>query len=644
MRHVAASLLLLASLCAAASAHGGQYKGPGDAGGPTGGSGGHGATPAGPPGAGGVPGPGVPVSTGTQPGTGGGPGGGRPGGQPTTGGGYEPDGGYERWEFWWEQNKDQYLDLRNRLARVTTISGSSGHFSGKGREGEGRSGRRPGEELVTGTVIPALTALLAGEDDRDILDSAVLALGRVTRPEQAETLLVAAQPLVAHHELAVQTAATLALGIPGSPRASGLLVELLANTSRGRQLTGGDEVPARVRAFAALSLGLLDDAGSVRQLVDVLRNTPDSERDLKACAIVALGLLRNPARGEGRALLLELLDDRRLDANLKSCVPTALARMAGPDGDDEALVRVLAAFTAKDTDNVVRQSCAIALGLLARMDQPEVLGALTDCIAEGRDAQTRHFAFMALADIGRRDTDRAGEHAQAHEDLRALFRRELLKPEVRAHRSWAALAAAVYGRSVREAAHPMAELILKAYAKESDLSFKAGYAVALGLLNHGPAAGPLLEDFHAVKDPEFLGYAAVALGLLDCQPAAEPLLVKCRSRTITPTFRLQAATALGLLGEPDAVPVLIETLQTAQTTSVSSAVAKALGLIGDVSAVEPLRTVALDPAAEPLTRAFACVALGIVCERGALPWNARIRQDHNYRMRVPALDEVLDIL
>ncbi len=53
---------------------------------------------------------------------------------------------------------------------------------------------------------------------------------------------------------------------------------------------------------------------------------------------------------------------------------------------------------------------------------------------------------------------------------------------------------------------------------------------------------------------------------------------------------------------------------------------------------------AFAPAVTSITRAFACVALGIVCERGALPWNARIRQDHNYRMRVPALDEVLDIL
>jgi HEAT repeat protein len=636
--------LLLPLLCPAAFPHGGQYKGPNDAGGPAGGAGGAAGAPGAPSGAG-VPGPGVPTSPGSTPGTGAsGLGVGRPGGRPVTSGGYEPDGGYERWEFWWEQNKDQYLDLRNRISRVTTVSGSPGQLSGKGRPDEARSGRRPGEELVSGVVIPALTGLLASEDDRDILDSALLALGRVSGAERIDALVQAVQPLLAHRELVVQTAAALALGIPGSPRASGVLVELLANTSRGRQLAGDAEVPARLRAFAALSLGLVGDAGSQRQLMDLVRNTPDSERDLKACAIVALGLARDAGRSEGRALLLELLDDRRLDASLKSCVPTALARLAGPDGDDEALARVLAAFTDRDTDGVVRQSCAIALGLLARIDQAEALASLEDCIAEGRDAQTRHFAIIALAEIGRRDSDHVAEHPDQHRALRALFARELLKPETRSHRSWAALASAIYARSVRPAIPETGTLLAKAYARETDLSYKAACAVALGLLGYQPAAGALLEDFTQVGDQGFRGYAAVALGLLDHQPAAEPLLVLCRSRATEPAFRLQVATALGLLGEQAAVPVLVGVLQSAPTTNVSSAVAKALGLIGDVSAVEPLRAVALDRSAPAAARAFACVALGIVCERGALPWNARLRQDHNYRMRVPALEEVLDIL
>ena len=311
---------------------------------------------------------------------------------------------------------------------------------------------------------------------------------------------------------------------------------------------------------------------------------------------------------------------------------------------DEALVRVLAAFTAKDTDNVVRQSCAIALGLLARMDQPEVLGALTDCVAEGRDAQTRHFAFMALADIGRRDKDREQEHNDAHLALRELFAKELSKPETKTNRSWAAMAAAIYAKEVKSAVPKLAEMLTKAYEKESDKSFKSAYAIALGLLNHAPAAKQILDDFKAEKDEEFRGYAAVALGFMNFKEAGDPLRTLCQSKTIAPTFRLQIATALGLMSDAEAVHVLVETLKSAQTLGVSSAVAKALGLIGDQSAIEPLKQIAQDKSVGDITRAFACVALGIVCEKTELPWNARISQDNNYRGRVPAIDEILDIL
>jgi HEAT repeat protein len=98
------------------------------------------------------------------------------------------------------------------------------------------------------------------------------------------------------------------------------------------------------------------------------------------------------------------------------------------------------------------------------------------------------------------------------------------------------------------------------------------------------------------------------------------------------------------MSDTEAVSVLITTLKDAQTLGVSSAVAKALGIIGDESAIDPLREIAFDPSIQNITRAFACVALGIVCEKTDLPWNARISQDNNYRARVPAIDEVLDIL
>ena len=45
-----------------------------------------------------------------------------------------------------------------------------------------------------------------------------------------------------------------------------------------------------VRSFAALSLGLINDPGSVSALATLVSETSDSDKDLKVCAIVALGL------------------------------------------------------------------------------------------------------------------------------------------------------------------------------------------------------------------------------------------------------------------------------------------------------------------------------------------------------------------
>ncbi|MHC4821213.1 MAG: HEAT repeat domain-containing protein, partial [Planctomycetota bacterium] len=229
MRHAIIASLLIALVTAPAYAHGGQYKGPSDAGGPSQAGGGHSAPPTNPAGAA-APGPGAPASGG--PSTGAGTGGGTQRGQSkrksTTGGGQlELAVGYEIWEFWWENNKDQYLNLKNRLVKVTSQSGSSGQLTGRGRKSDARKSRRPSSQMVATEVIPALTQLLAESDNRDIIDSAVLALGRSARSESADEVISAAVPLLGHKELSVQTSATLSLGVLGSTKALPVLNDLL---------------------------------------------------------------------------------------------------------------------------------------------------------------------------------------------------------------------------------------------------------------------------------------------------------------------------------------------------------------------------------------------------------------------------------
>jgi hypothetical protein len=113
---LAAAALAAGSLCLQdiSTGHGGTYRGPGDTVPPGGGGGGGGGGPA-------VPGPVGP----TGPGPAGPAGPGQTGGsaptggmiagatsQATTGLGSEVGGGLPRWRFWWEFNKDPYLNLK----------------------------------------------------------------------------------------------------------------------------------------------------------------------------------------------------------------------------------------------------------------------------------------------------------------------------------------------------------------------------------------------------------------------------------------------------------------------------------------------------------------------------------------------------
>ena len=641
MRHVAVAALLVALLSGPALAHGGQYKGPSDAGGPSGSGGGAAAPPTNPGGAA-APGPGAPSAG--APSTGPGPtGGGRQHAAPSTGPAIDISESYEIWEFWWENNKDQYLDLKSRLVHGAITSGSSSMLTGKGRQTDARNTSRASQQTIDSSVIPALIDLLHKSDNRDILDSAVLALGRTARAEMADQVIETAQPLLGHKELSVQTAATLCLGVLGSPKAIPVLTELMANTSKGQQLTGGGDVQWLVRAFAALSLGLINDRGSVEPLINIIQNTRDSDRDLKVCAIVALGLMDNDEVPKAFAFLMQALDDRKLDAVIKSYIPTSIAKMAH-GSKIEAKDGLLKTFLDKDADNYVRQSAAIALGLLGSMSDKAVVDGLLQYVAEGKDMQTRHFCFIALAEIGKRDKDTEQANAATHQKITELFAKEIVKPSIKTNRSWAALASAIYAKEIVSAQVVLIDQLGRAYDKETDPSYKSAYALALGLLNARDKAKQIHQDFQESNDEDFRGYAAVALGFMNYTEAADDLRTFCQSKTIAPTFRLQVATGLGLMSDTEAVSVLITTLKDAQTLGVSSAVAKALGIIGDESAIDPLKEIAFDSSVQPITRAFACVALGIVCEKTDLPWNSRISQDNNYRARVPAIDEVLDIL
>ena len=544
----------------------------------------------------------------------------------------------DTWEAWWEHNQDAFLDLKTARPAGRTVSGSPGQLTGRGRRAPPSRQHRPSRQQLDDEVVPALLDLLATHDERELLNAASLAVGRVAGPPLAAAVQERLVALLGHNEIQVQASAAIGLGALGTTPQNTPLLALLSDDSAGRILVGGGPVDTLLRSVSALSLGLSGDARSIWNLMDLVQRLPDSEREVKASAIAALGLLPadHPRTRVGRLLLLEMLDDRRLDPLVASVIPTTLGKM----GAREALPRLVTLLADSDTDLLVRQSCAIGLGLLGTLDDPAVLQALLDTVTSGRDRGTRHFALIALGEIGAAGIGDPEGHDLL---LDTLVREVSAQGADSEHRSWASLAAAIYGRGVPAAVPPLVTALREAHRSEHDPSFRGAFALALALLGDEQSLPAILADLE-VPDESLSGHSAVAAGLLGDLSSTSSVRALLHRKGAGPGLRIRAATSLALLGDTDSVPTLITLLQDGSTYDEQAAFSRALGLIGDSRAVPVLVALALDERAKLRDRGFACVALGLLGERTRLPFHAGLKSDTNYLARIEPLVQVAQIL
>ncbi|MBU0753924.1 MAG: HEAT repeat domain-containing protein, partial [Planctomycetes bacterium] len=463
-----------------------------------------------------------------------------------------PKAGYERWEFWWECNKDAFLNLKDRLQNVEIISGSSSFFVGRGKKEDATFSRRPTPEIIRNEMLPSLLKMIK-IDHPDILDSAPLALARITRQEFSADIFTHIKSLLGNPYASAIQSSVLSLGVLGSPLAAPDLYELMIDSEKGRSLVARHEVPAMVRCFAAISLGMLNPSGGVDKLLTLIQRAPERDRDLKACGILALGLMKNNFdKDRAVAYLVGLLSDKKLDPMVRAQVPVALGRL----GDKAALRSLVMAFKADESPALFRQSCAIGLGMLAGLENEETVHLLQAYIKEGRDEQTRHFSFMALAQIGARDEDFKA-HQEAHYDLHNFLQREITKPCRYTHRPWAVLAAAIHARKHQPLQGDLIPRIAWYFDDQSDPSCKGAMAIALGLLNARSAAPQLLDALQRHHDACLKGYLCVALGLMNYREATEKIREIAATEIASWGLRLQSVIGLGLLGDTGAVELLV---------------------------------------------------------------------------------------
>lgn len=642
---------LLFGLESSAFAHGGQYRGPGDSVPPTEGPGpGTGGPNTGGPVTGG---PGGPVTPGggrgpTTPG--GGPvvpgGGGPPRGPVTSAGGKKnkPTEGFEQWQFWWENNKDPYLNLKASLAGGAVKSGSAGFLAGMGRREESETSNRPSASEAQQQIVPVLKSMLK-EKDADIVDSAVLALGRIVKSESADTVLEDIKSVLGNSNPTAQQAAVLSLGVLGSTSAIPTLTDVLNDTPAGRQLMNEKgSIQDLPRSFAAIALGMIGDKSTIPTILDVIKKEKDSEIDLKGSAILALGLFKE-GRQDIVKELSELLKNDTLDRNVRAQIPIALGRLESDAIPTVPALREL--ILAKKTDNLLVQSCVIALGQLAAPEDKEVQKVLFDQIKDGSDEQSRHFSFIALAQIGDRAIKQSLEgNDEMLKGLNKFLLKEVTDPDTKTHQPWAGIALGLLGRAYPDSAEQRSLItskVLDQFEKSSNPSYKSAFAISLGLLKANVAAETIFKEMSKTNDRNLKGYLAVSLGMMRHREAIETL----RGLVLDDAddkMRLQVATSLGLMGDSGAVATLLDSLKKASTLNVTSSLARALGLIGDRQAVQPLVSLVNDAKSPGLARAFGCVALGLLAEKTALYWNTPLSVNSNYRTVIPAQYEILDIL
>ncbi len=619
------TLLVLALLAAAASAHGGQYRGPGSQ----------------PPG---------PLT-----------------GGPNTGARHDVQTGVS-WQLWWEHNKDDLL-LPDEPSRPGLVTGSDEFYLGPRRSVVADDAMLPTESDRRDLIAKALRDALGSAADRDMATACMVGLAKVGFDPAPDTLAALFAARLGEPNQEVRETAALSMGIAGLPAALPQLAALLADDAEGQRLAGGKEsVPDRTRTFAAWSIGLLagrsTDAGvkakALGLLLEHLGAKGEPSRDLRVGLVQAVGLLdlRPERSAKERLLLYRAVDglwgfygkDLGKGAQwVQAHVPAAIARLIGRGCEPmhQRAKELLAAELSRDGRiNQIRQSAALALGALCVpaeqfAEDAAFSAALLDYYKNGVDQQARFFAVAALGRIGG-----------------AANRGALMQCYPRANQAtakpWIAVALGLIARSALRRDQgaldgELGRMLLDDFPEVDADTTKGALALALGLCRHQPALALLQRELAArPRHDGYAGYLALGISLFGERAAATELRELMQQSLRRPFVLQQCALGLGCLRDPTAVPTLLEMLGKSESTATLAAIATALSELRDRRSIAPLLAAMQDHERPSLARAFAAAALGGIGDKEALRWNAAIARDVNYAALVDTLGNgssgVLDIL
>jgi HEAT repeat protein len=621
-------------------------------------------TPSGPGTPGGNPSPSSPAPTGpSSTPNGAGP---RSGG----GGGNGPQSGDARWldptwDLWWHFHKEEFLDLKRRVhgGLVTDALARDGALVP-----QASATYRPSPEQLASEALPLLCEVLAKEHNSELITSALLAAGRLGElpgaPEGARLGPLCAR-LLADPNQEIAEIAALALGVLGAEENLALLESLLHDDAKGREATGARAVPMRTRSFAAYGLGILAQHAHsnrtrqmiARALTDELAHADSGSSDTRVACVVALALVPLEVEREQSAsapwisrqtelqFLLQLAADHGTRPILQAHLANTLSELAA-DSTPEAKQVVCEFLTTQlhqdSAEAALRESCLMGLGRLADDDQdPEDKRAraeLRRTLVAGSTSE-RAFALMSLSECAARPGSGL-EPGSALRECREVLLEELARGKSRA-RSWSALALGVLEFRLQRRGAPPAnavhEALRRALAGAAGPDESGACALALGLAGDAQGAASLVERVVRPGDEVLRGYFALGIGLAGDRALAECLRTVSAEAHYRPFLLQQCAIALALLGDKEQAPELTRELRTATGQASQSWIAQALGMVGDSRTLPALVELVRDRRLTDAARGNLTSALGIVCDKDALPWYHALSSRVNWRAATSTL-------
>jgi HEAT repeat protein len=468
----------------------------------------------------------------------------------------------DRWEWWFDFNREELVDRRRRM-RLDPGASVDGGFS------------EVDDEVRLKAVLPVLLEALK-HHNRDVRAAAALSVARLGLPSAFSAVV----ERTGDRDLFVRTQAILGLGFAHDAPTAELLSAILGEKSQGSE----------IRTAAAVSLGLLATPECIQILERYLRVGTMKHLDflLQAGVVYAAGVAGEDAPVES-LLLLEKSWQVKNDARLRSLLAVALGR----SGSKPALKVVLRLLT--DADSEVRRSAAAALeGLEAQVEEADAKRMLAQAAVEN-DLAALGNLYRALGRVRLPVTQ-------------AFLRRQLTRATTLI-RSQVALALGLDG----DPAH--GDLLLEQLSDLHELSGRGALITALAMIRD-PRVVPLLRDeLQSASDPVYVGALCRAAGLMGVpdEDIVERLVELAQTVHDVEVARL-ALLGLGLLGQRAQVTALADSTVDVLATVDRAARIFALGQVGDRDTLPPLLALVGDERQPSYVIAYAVQALGEICD------------------------------